>query len=232
MRMQLILLSGRSPSASVPQGSFSWIYVGRLVLLVSPAPPAAVPPRRRAPRGCLLPGCLGALTAPAAPWWPSPLVRLPPGRLVPWRAAARSWWRALLCCERPSRRVLLKVLVSPWWQPPPDCLAPGRLGALTTVMASWRRATSDWLVPVAAVSTRWPAALGRLVPDRLAGSVLSGAALESPPVSPRAERRCLLHPLSGSASFPCGGVWVWKPQPEELSLSPGAARLSWRSEEH
>jgi hypothetical protein len=82
---------------------------------------------------------------------------------------------------------------------------------------------------VAAVSTRWPAPLGYMMPDRLAGSVLSGAGLESPPVSPRAARRYLRHPASSSAPFPGGGVWVRKPQPEGLSLSPGAARLSWRA---
>ena len=64
MRMPPFLLSGRFPSASVPQGVFGWICVGRFVLLVSPAPLAVLsesPPWRRAPQGCLATGCLAQL---------------------------------------------------------------------------------------------------------------------------------------------------------------------------
>src|ERR1035438_6735290 len=36
MRMPPVLLLGRSPNATVPQGSLWWICAGKLVLLVSP----------------------------------------------------------------------------------------------------------------------------------------------------------------------------------------------------
>jgi len=57
--MRPFLLSGRSPSASVPQGVFWWICVGRFVLLVPPAPLVPLEkeasPWQRAPLGCLVP---------------------------------------------------------------------------------------------------------------------------------------------------------------------------------
>src|ERR1019366_783878 len=211
MCMPPVLLSGRFPSATVLQGVSWWICVGRLVLLVPPAPlvqaEAALPGRRasldhlvpgrlgplkaavrlwrRSPPGCLLPGRPGPRKALAASWWRAPPRCLLQGLLGPWKAAVRSWRRAPLRCGLRGLGVPLKVLVSPWWQPPLDCLAPGRLGALQAAAAPWRRATSDRLGSgVAAVSTRGPAP-----PLRLAGSmasVLSGAGLGSPPLSQRA----------------------------------------------
>src|ERR1039458_4179788 len=140
MHMRPFLLSGRSPSASVPQGSFWWICVGRLVLLVSPVPSEAVASLwRRASQGCLVPGCLGPLKAA------SPLCCLLSGRPGPLEAAVRSWRRAPQVSLAAGRRVPLNVLVSPWWQPPQGYLAPGRLGVLKTAEAPWRRATSDRL---------------------------------------------------------------------------------------
>src|ERR1017187_2729888 len=73
----------------------------------------------------------------------------------------------------------------------------------------------------AAVSTRWPAPQGRLVPDRLTGSDLSGAGLDFPPVSPRdrnagvgARLRALRHFLS--AAFGYGSR-----NPKSFRFSPG-----------
>src|ERR1039457_1822925 len=142
---------------------------------------------------------------------------VPPAPLVPAEAAS-------LGCLVPRCLGPLKALAAPT---PPDCLAPGPLGPWEALASPWWRVPRGRLLPRRQVSTRWPAPPGRLTPPlRLAESVLSVAALESPPVSPRAARRCLRHPASSSASFPCGGAWVWRPPPEELSLSPGAARLS------
>src|ERR1019366_6832984 len=101
MRMPPVLLSGRSPSVSVPQGVSWWIWVGRFVLLVPPAPlvqAEAASPWWRAPRGCLVPGCL-----------------------EPWKAVGRPWRRGLVCLLL-GRLVPLKVLTAPWWPSPPDYL--------------------------------------------------------------------------------------------------------------
>src|ERR1019366_3275260 len=98
MRRPPFLLSGRSPSASVPQGSFWWIWAGRFVLLVPPAPlvpaEAAASPWRQAPRGCL----------------------------VPLTAAVRLWRRSSGCLRMGRPGPLKALVVSPWRRAPPRCL--------------------------------------------------------------------------------------------------------------
>src|ERR1035441_1115364 len=119
MRMPPFLLSGRFPSAIVPQGVSWWIWVGRFVLLVPPAPPVlAVSSRRRAPWGCLVVGCLGPLKAALVPPWRRASGRLLPGSLLP------------------GTLMPLKVLVAP---SPPDYLLPDRPGPLKALAAPWRR---------------------------------------------------------------------------------------------
>src|ERR1017187_510986 len=145
MRMPPVLLWGRSPSAIVPQGVSWWICVGILVLLEPSAAPVPVSPWRRAPLGCLMPGCLGPLKTLAAPWR-----RAPQGCLVP--AVVRSWRRApgcllpgslLLGCLVPLKRV-----AAPWWPLPPDYLLPGRPGPRKTALESpWWRVPRGRLLP-------------------------------------------------------------------------------------
>src|ERR1035441_9801186 len=90
MRMPPVLLSERSPNANVPQGVSWWICVGRLVLLVPPAP---LVPAEAASLGCLVPRCLGPLKALAAPWRRTPRGRLRQGRQGPPKAV-RLWHHA------------------------------------------------------------------------------------------------------------------------------------------
>ena len=94
-------LSGRFPSASVPQGSYWWIYVGRLVLLLVPPAPLAL------------------LEEATSPWGRAPLGWLMPGFRGPLTAAVRLWQRASGCALPGSllagMLMPLKVLAAPWW---------------------------------------------------------------------------------------------------------------------
>src|ERR1035438_2266621 len=92
MRMPPVLLLGRYPSASVPQGVSWWIYVGRRVVLL--VPPAPLVPAEAASLGCLVPRCLGPLKALAAPWRRTPPDCLAPGPLGSWEVLASPWWRS------------------------------------------------------------------------------------------------------------------------------------------
>jgi hypothetical protein len=89
----------------------------------------------------------------------------PPTCLMPTEGAGVSWRHAPWAAYCPAawgcrrRRCDLDSVT-------PDCLVPTRLGALKEALAT----------------------LVRLVPDRPAGSVLSGAGLESPPAALRAWR--------------------------------------------
>ena len=118
--MPPVLLSGRSPSAIVLQGVSWWICVGRLVLLVPPAPlvqaEAALPGRRAS------------------------LDHLVPGRLGPLRAAVRLWRRSPPGCLLPGRPGPRKALAASWWRAPPRCLLQGLLGPWKAAVRSWRRA--------------------------------------------------------------------------------------------
>jgi hypothetical protein len=191
--MPPVLLSGRFPSVSVPQGVSWWIWVGRLVLPVSPAPlvpaEAAVSPRRRAPRGCLAPGSLGPRTpAVAAPWWPSlrgrrgPLEAAPHCRRAPLGCpvppVVHSWRRAVPPeCLLPGPLVPWEVLTSPWWRGPRDRLLPRRQGPSKAVRL-WHHGSGlpvlGRRVPLKALEAPWrrtplvPLPPGRLVPWRAA----------------------------------------------------------------
>ena len=155
MRRPPVLLSGRSPSASVLQGSFWWICVGRFVLRVPLAPPVpagAASPWRRAPRGCLVPGCLGPLKAAVRLWQRALGCLLPgcllPGCLLPVKAAlAAPWWPSPPDYLLPGLPELLKALASPGRRAPlVCCLAPGLLGPWKGAgAASWRRTAPDCL---------------------------------------------------------------------------------------
>src|ERR1039458_8226839 len=135
MRMPPVLLSGRFPSASVPQGSFWLICVGRLVLLVPPAPPV---PAEEASLGCLVPSCLGPLKALAAPWWRVPRGRLRPRRQGPSKAV---WlWHRASGYPVLGRRVPLKALVAPWGRAPLVLLLQGLLVPWRAAVRSWWRA--------------------------------------------------------------------------------------------
>src|ERR1035441_8238902 len=150
MRRPPILLSGRFPSAIVQRGGSWWIYVGRFVLLVPLAPPVpagAASPWRRAPRGCLVPGCLGPLKA-AVRLWQRALGCLLPGCLLPVKAAlAAPWWPSPPDYLLPGLPELLKALASPGRRAPlVCCLAPGLLGPWKGAgAASWRRTAPDCL---------------------------------------------------------------------------------------
>src|ERR1019366_4727047 len=148
MRIPPVLLWGRSPSAIVPQGVSWWICVGILVLLEPSAPPVPVSPWRRAPLGCLVPGCLGPLKTLAVSWR-----RAPQGCLVP--AVVRSWRRAV----------------------PSECLLPGRQGPSKAVRL-WHRASGlpvlERRVPLKALVAPWGRAPLVPLPPRTAG--LLGAA--------------------------------------------------------
>ena len=163
--MPPFLLSERSPSASVPQGSFGLICVGRFVLLVSLAPLVAVSSRWWAPLGCLLLGrlmllkaagrlwqcalpCLRLMPRKAAPWWPSPPDYLVPGLPGPLKALAASWRRAPLV-------LLLQGLLVPWkaaarsWRRavPLGCGLPGLRVSLKVLMSPWWQPPPDCLAP-------------------------------------------------------------------------------------
>src|ERR1035437_3087500 len=146
------------------------------------------PPLAAVPEGSVLLVSLVLLKTAVSPWPPGCLV---PGRLGSLKAAARLWRRASGCLLL-GRLAPLKV-VPQWRGTPPGHLLPGRRVPLKAAAAPWRRVPPDQLVQVTAVSPWWPAPPGCLVPpDRRAGSmasVLPGAVLESPPVSPRAARR-------------------------------------------
>src|ERR1035437_460398 len=190
MRMPPVLLWGRSPSAIVPQGVSWWICVGILVLLEPSAPPVPVSPWRRAPLGCLVPGCLGPLKTLAVSWR-----RAPQGCLVP--AVVRSWRRAVPSeCLLPGRqgpskavrlwhrasglpllerRVPLKALVAPWGRAPLVRLPPGRLVPWRAAVRPCRGAPQACLaprrrVPLKVLVSPW----WQSPPDCLAPGLLGG----------------------------------------------------------
>src|ERR1035441_7303065 len=200
MRMPPVLLSGRFPSASVPQGSFWLICVGRLVLLVPPAPPV---PAEEASLGCLVPRCLGPLKALAAPWRRTPPDCLAPGPLGSWEVLASPWWRVprgrlLPRRQGPSkavrlwhhasglpvlgRRVPLKALAAPWGRAPLVLLLQGLLVPWRTAVRSWWRAILGCGLPClrvplkVLVSPWWQPPPSCLAPGLLGASQVAVAA--------------------------------------------------------
>ncbi len=127
--MPPVLLSGRSPSVTFPLGSFGWICVGRLLLLVSPAPllllETMTSPWRLAPLlGCLVPR---PLVKTAVRFWRRASGCLPRGHLMPLKALAASRRRPPLGCLALGLLGPWNALASLWWRVPVGCLMQGRL---------------------------------------------------------------------------------------------------------